>query len=57
MKIWVLCENDFPVGVYSSDERAAEVSADYKTAREAQPGARPTYMHRHAFTLDAEARP
>ena len=58
--LWVLCLNDFPVGVYSSEEKAKQArdedEAQREKARRDRTGHKPMlYYHVHPFTMNADA--
>jgi hypothetical protein len=55
MKTWVLCFNDFPIGVYSTEELAAQAKNDDKAKRHTN---RPimAHYHIHEFTVDSKTR-
>lgn len=51
-KLIVLCLNDFPVGIYTSDEKANVAESMDRAGRGS--GYRLRY-HRHEFVVDAKA--
>jgi hypothetical protein len=55
MNVWVLCLNDFPIGVYSTEELASQAEGDDRSRRHTD---RPlmAHYHIHEFRVNKDSR-
>lgn len=54
-KLVVLCLNDFPIGVYTSSEKA-DAAAETDKAERTRHAHHRLYYHMHEFVVDEEGR-
>lgn len=58
INISVVMENAFPIGVFSTEEKAVQFGTDYLLARARKAGSTTrSHIHYHNFTLDLKEQP